>query len=257
MAFKFTKERWKETISVSNFSNILYLSKGYSINMSENSIQKEEQPVKTIFVTNKNYEKYYNKLKREEDEKKQKLKEKRKETTRLTAASGQPRPLLQTEIEEIQKVAKSAKECAKLLGVSYPTYKKYAKLYGVFDKCINQSGAGIPKHGSGRLINGKTQIERLLNGEMPNFPNWKLKKRLLESGYLPKCCANCGYDEERVFDGKTPLLMDYLDGNKRNHKWDNLRLLCYNCWFQINGDLFGRAMRNVKRDVWDYQYIHK
>ena len=58
-------------------------------------------------------------------------------------------------------------------------------------------------------------------------------------------------------DNKVPLLLDYMDGNRRNHKYDNLRMLCYNCWFQINGDLFGKAMRNVKKDAWDYQYIHK
>jgi hypothetical protein len=226
--------------------------------MSENSEEDiQSEKVKKVFVTNKNYEKYYNKLRLEEERKRAKLEEKRTEVTRLTASSKNARPLLQSEIEDIQKIGKSAKECARLLGVSYPTYKKYAKLYGIFDTIKNQAGKGLAKHGSGRLINGKTQIERILNGELPNFPNWRLKKKLLETGYLPKCCANCGYEEERVFDGKVPLLMDYLDGNKRNHKWDNLRLLCYNCWFQINGDLFGKAMRNVKRDVWDFQYIHK
>jgi hypothetical protein len=157
----------------------------------------------------------------------------------------------------MQKVAKSAKECARMLGVSYPTYKKYAKMYGVFENLLNQAGKGVNKFGAGHVEGRKSMIEKILDGEKTGTPNWKLKKMLLDSGYMPKCCANCGYDEERVFDGKTPLLMDYLDGNKRNHKWDNLRLLCYNCWFQVNGDLFGRAMRNVKRDVWDFQYIHK
>jgi hypothetical protein len=225
--------------------------------MSENETGTNEPIVKKVYVLNTNYEKYYNKLRLEEEKKRQKLEEKRVEVSRLTSAKGGARPLLQSEIEDIQKVGKSAKECARLLGVSYPTYKKYAKLYGIFENVKNMAGKGISKPGSGRMVNGKSQIERILDGELPNFPNWRLKKKLIESGYLPKCCANCGYEEERVFDGKIPLLMDYVDGNKRNHKWDNLRLLCYNCWFQINGDLFGRAMRNVKRDVWDFQYIHK
>ena len=36
-------------------------------------------------------------------------------------------PLLQAEIEDAQKKARSAMEAARLLGVSYNTYKKYAK----------------------------------------------------------------------------------------------------------------------------------
>ena len=39
------------------------------------------------------------------------------------------RPLLESEIKGIQKKARSAAEAAKLLGVSYNTYKKYAKQY--------------------------------------------------------------------------------------------------------------------------------
>jgi hypothetical protein len=221
--------------------------------MSESDTHKVEK----IYVTNKNYEKYYNQLAKEAAEKRAARKLAMQEASRLKMPGEPARHLLQTEIEDMQKVAKSAKECARMLGVSYPTYKKYAKMYGVFENLLNQSGKGINKFGSGHIEGRKSRIEKILDGEVTGTPNWKLKRMLLDSGYMPKCCANCGYDEERVFDSKTPLLMDYLDGNKRNHKWDNLRLLCYNCWFQINGDLFGRAMRNVKRDVWDYQYIHK
>ena len=154
----------------------------------------------------------------------------------------------------MQKHAQSAKHCARLLGVSYPTYKKYAKMYGVFENCKNEAGVGIKKLNKGRK---SWALENILEGNNPSYPNWKLKRRLLSSGYMPQVCANCGYDEPRVTDNKVPLLLDYMDGNRRNHKYDNLRMLCYNCWFQINGDLFGKAMRNVKKDAWDYQYIHK
>jgi hypothetical protein len=144
-----------------------------------------------------------------------------------------------------------------MLGVSYPTYKKYARMYGVFENLKNPSGAGIPKFGAGMVRGRVTHFDRVLAGECPSYPNWKIKKNLIAGGYIPRCCANCGYGEERVTDGKVPLLLDYVDGNRRNHLFDNLRMLCYNCWFQINGDLFGKAMRNVKRDAWDYQYLHK
>jgi hypothetical protein len=227
--------------------------------MSENDTHNDDvkEIVKKVYVTNQNYDEYYKALERERKRKEEELRLKSMQSTRLKTPGSKARALMQSEIEEAQKTARSAKECARMLGVSYPTYKKYAKLYGIFENVKNPSGTGIQKHGSGRFINGKSLLERVLEGENPSFPNWKLKKMLVSSGYMPQCCANCGYEEERVTDGKIPLLLDYIDGNRRNHKWENLRMLCYNCWFQINGDLFGKAMRNVKKDAWDYQYIHK
>lgn len=222
--------------------------------MNEND---NKTPVEKVFVTNKNYEKYYNEKRKEEEERLAKRKAKLNEATRLKTPGGRPRPLLQSEIESMQKQARSAKECARMLGVSYPTYKKYAKMYGVFDNLKNESGVGIPKFGAGMQRGRVTHFDRVLQGECPSYPNWKIKRNLIAGGYVPKCCSNCGYDEERVTDSKVPLLLDYVDGNRRNHLFDNLRFLCYNCWFQINGDLFGKAMRNVKRDAWDYQYLHK
>jgi hypothetical protein len=217
--------------------------------MGENE-NEEKRPVEKVYIFNKNYKEYYDKKAKEEVEK----------NWRPTAKGGVlrggrlSRPLLQSEIEDMQKQAQSAKHCARLLGVSYPTYKKYAKMYGIFENCKNEAGVGIHKLNKGRR---SYALENILEGNNPSYPNWKLKKRLLETGYMPQVCANCGYDEPRVTDGKVPLLLDYMDGNRKNHKWDNLRMLCYNCWFQINGDLFGKAMRNVKKDAWDYQYIHK
>jgi len=55
------------------------------------------------------------------------------------------RPLLESEIKGIQKKARSAAEAAKLLGVSYNTYKKYAKQYGIFEDLKNPFGLGIRK----------------------------------------------------------------------------------------------------------------
>ena len=55
------------------------------------------------------------------------------------------RPLLESEIKDIQRKARSASEAAKLLGVSYNTYKKYAREYKIFEDLKNPSGIGIRK----------------------------------------------------------------------------------------------------------------
>ena len=48
------------------------------------------------------------------------------------------------QLEWANKQTLSCRQAAKLLGVSYNTYKKYAKLYGVFEEQKNPSGVGIP-----------------------------------------------------------------------------------------------------------------
>ena len=55
------------------------------------------------------------------------------------------KPLLESEIKEVQLKARSAAEAARMLGVSYNTYKKYAKEYGVFEDLKNPHGIGIRK----------------------------------------------------------------------------------------------------------------
>lgn len=147
------------------------------------------------------------------------------------------RPLLESEIRAIQKKARSAAEAARLLDVSYNTYKKYAQLYGIFEDLKNPSGFGIKK---GSTLSPKHyDLDDILAGKHPNYPIWKLKKRLLLSGYLEEKCNNCGFEERRVIDHRIPLVLDFLDGDRKNFSYDNLRVLCFNCSFLINGNLTG------------------
>jgi hypothetical protein len=69
------------------------------------------------------------------------------------------------------------------LGVSYNTYKKYARDYGVFEDLKNPSWIGIRK---GSNILGQHSLDDILAGKHPNYPVWKLKKRLLLNGYLAR-----------------------------------------------------------------------
>ena len=63
---------------------------------------------------------------------------------------------------------------------------------------------------------------------------------MFDSGYVPKVCGSCGFSEARITDGRMPLLIDFIDGNLNNRKLDNIRPLCYNCFFLLVGE------RNVK-----------
>ena len=147
------------------------------------------------------------------------------------------RPLLLSEIKDIQKKARSAMEAARLLGVSYNTYKKYAKQYGVFEDLKNPTGIGIRK--GSQNTGGFHSLDDILAGKYPNYPIWKLKQRILLNGYMEEKCNNCGFEERRLTDHRVPLVLDFLDGNRKNHNYDNLRMLCFNCSFLINGNLTG------------------
>ena len=56
-------------------------------------------------------------------------------------------------------------------------------------------------------------------------------------------CNNCGFEEKRLTDGKVPLVLDFIDGDRKNHEYENLRMLCFNCSFLINGNLSGPKKR--------------
>jgi hypothetical protein len=148
------------------------------------------------------------------------------------------KPLLESQIKAAQEASRSAFEAARTLGVSYNTYKKYAKLYGVFEDLKNPYGIGIEK--AKKIKNKKYHIDDLIAGKHIRYPLHKFKNKLFDSGYVPKVCGSCGFGEERITDGKMPLLIDFLDGNLNNRKLENIRPLCYNCFFLLVGD------RNVK-----------
>ena len=86
---------------------------------------------------------------------------------------------------------------------------------------------------------GKYSLDDLIAGKYPDYPVWKLKSRLLLNGYMLEKCSCCGFEEKRLTDGKVPLVLDFIDGNRKNHKYDNLRMLCFNCSFLLNGNLTG------------------
>jgi len=148
------------------------------------------------------------------------------------------RPLLENEILDAQDRSRSASEAARYLRVSYKTYTKYAKLYGIHDRLKNQCGRGIPK--SRTTENQGTPLKEILDGEHPKYKSWKLRRRLFNSGYKEQKCEICGFDEKRLTDDKSPLKLHYIDNDNTNHRYDNIQIICYNCYFLTVGNVLGR-----------------
>ena len=53
-------------------------------------------------------------------------------------------------------------------------------------------------------------------------------KRYLREKFGNKCCL-CGWAKENKVTKTVPLVADHIDGNWRNNKEENLRLICPNC----------------------------
>lgn len=145
--------------------------------------------------------------------------------------NGIARVLLESEIKEAREKSRSARECAKRLGVSYTTYKKYARMYGVHIVCDPKVRKTKDLNSTIDPHKGKYPLSRILAGKHPNFPVHRLKDKLIRSGTKKAECEQCGYGERRITDGKIPLLLNFEDGDKTNHKIENLKILCYNCTF--------------------------
>ena len=141
------------------------------------------------------------------------------------------RPILQWEIENVKKKTPFASAQARLLNVHLITYRKYAKMYGIYEPHPNVKG----KMNLSDPNVGKYPLNKILEGEFADskyITDWVVKDKLIRSGLVPVKCSICGYSQRRITDNKIALLLDHKDENPRNFKMENLQLLCFNCTFE-------------------------
>lgn len=152
--------------------------------------------------------------------------------------------LSKQDVIRAMKMTKSNLQASRYLGVDYTTYRKYSKLYydkdgkTLFDVHKNQTAKGIPKMRSNKY--NDEWLKRILSGEVysPTYSLDEFKSKLIHQCILPEECNKCGFKEQRIYDYKVPIILNFIDKNKKNWKQDNLEFLCYNCYFLTVGDLY-------------------
>jgi hypothetical protein len=158
-----------------------------------------------------------------------------------------PKHISKEDCLRAMKQTRSIMAAAKYLNCSYQHLKRFMKAYkddgtglSLFELHKNQSGKGIPKFLNSSKFEKIAPIEDIVNGRVDasSFNPEKLKFKLIEAGYLLEQCYYCGFSERRQVDGKTPLLLTFLNGYKYDFINGNAQLSCYNCYFLQIGSVF-------------------
>jgi hypothetical protein len=160
------------------------------------------------------------------------------------------KPLTKQEILDVQTISTSGHQAARKLGVAYSTYKKYAKLYGIHTLINYPPKKGVkPFTHLHNPYKGKYPLDEIMAGKWPEFPVHRLKDKLIRGKLKESCCEQCGFKERRMTDGKIPILLSFIDGDKMNRKIENLKILCYNCIFLSGGGYLRKGTKQFDPDI--------
>ncbi len=112
----------------------------------------------------------------------------------------------------------------KMAGGNYSQVKKYIK-----ELKIDKSHFTGQAWNKGMTGIGNFRIElRDVLVEDSDFQSYKLKKRLFSAGIKLQYCEECGWNKKTA-DGRLPLELDHINGNSKDNRLENLRVLCPNC----------------------------
>lgn len=109
-------------------------------------------------------------------------------------------------------------------GGNYEQIKKYIKEFNIDSSHFKGRGwcKGLQLPGIPRI-----PLEDILK-KNTDFQSFKLKKRLFSAKLKQKKCEECGWAKTTP-DGYLPLELDHINGDHRDNRIENLRVLCPNC----------------------------
>lgn len=122
----------------------------------------------------------------------------------------------------IRQVLKRLK--LKEAGGNYSQIKKYLAEYKIDTSHFHGQKWNKGKSGTG--IN-RIELDKILTTNS-SFQSHKLKKRLFAVGLKFPKCEICGWNQKSI-DGRIPVELDHINGDHRDNRLDNIRILCPNC----------------------------
>lgn len=128
------------------------------------------------------------------------------------------------EIKESVESSLSMNSAAKKLKMSPVSFRRIAMKYGLYRP--NMAGKGIPNSKPRADI---TPLDEILEGKHPKYQTNRIKKRLIEIGILRDECSECGWAKKIPGEKFSTCELHHIDGNNKNHKIENLKILCPNC----------------------------
>ena len=129
-------------------------------------------------------------------------------------------------------------------GANYKTVHAAVKVLGV--DISHWTGQGHQKGKRCTWAKKRSLDEILVKGsDYRNTSN--LKGRLIDEGVLVNECSECGLGSN--WEGKSLIMViDHVNGDSRDHRIENLRLLCPNCNSQ-QSTFAGRNVKTNRRDA--------
>lgn len=133
--------------------------------------------------------------------------------------------------EDIVNAAKwsdCATTAAASLNLQFKTYKAHALRLGVYT--TNQGSKGRCKPKSDGF--GKIPLFEIFQGLHPQYQTNKLRIRLFEENVKKKKCEECGITNWN--NKPVSFECDHVNGNSKDHRLENLKILCPNCHSQTD-----------------------
>lgn len=144
-----------------------------------------------------------------------------------------PSPIDDEELRRLVPDARSVAEVIRGLGMDVGNGSDYRRV----QRRIAALGLSTDHMAGQRWAQGRSPararrpLEEILVADSPwRAGSASLRRRLVEEGVLAWRCARCGID---VWNGQpAPLQLDHVNGDARDNRRENLRLLCPNCHAQ-------------------------